>query len=247
MAGDVPVVTLAPHTSLEVATQDITKAFIGQHHGKLLMLHAGAVTDEAGRTLAYVAPSGTGKSTLTRLLAREFGYVTDETVGIRVDTLEVLPYPKPVTFGPRGERKREHAPDAIGLQHPAPNPVLVGLAVLDRRDGAAPAFTALPLLDAIDRIVSETSSLSKLPRPLHALAGVIERVGAVTLVEYGEAGDIVEWCRGRSSSARLSTAAPRARRLKEQARSPRPATLPEPEHARRAKVEEPPTQARHAP
>ncbi len=105
MAGDVPVVTLAPHTSLEVATQDITKAFIGQHHGKLLMLHAGAVTDEAGRTLAYVAPSGTGKSTLTRLLAREFGCVTDETVGIRVDTLEVLPYPKPVTFGPRLVRK----------------------------------------------------------------------------------------------------------------------------------------------
>lgn len=197
LPGEVPVVRLTPRMSYETATQDITKAFIGQQHGELLMLHAGAVTDDDGRTLAYVAPSGTGKSTLTRLLAREFGYVTDETVGIRIDTLEVLPYPKPVTFGPAGAPKSEHAPDDIGLRHPAKHPVLAGLAVLDRFDGAPPAFTPLPLLAAIGRIVGETSSLSKLPRPLHALAEVIDRVGGATLISYGEAADVVEWCRER--------------------------------------------------
>lgn len=184
-------------TSYESATQRITKALIEQQWGNLLMLHAGAVADpSSGRVLAYVAPGGTGKSTLTRLLGREFGYVTDETVGIDPETLTVLPYPKPITWAAEpGTRKVEHAPESLGLQPTPEQPHLARLAVLRRTNGAAPTFTELDVLRAMEMVVPETSSLSKLPAPLHLLAGVFERVGGVTLIEYGEAEDIVGWCR----------------------------------------------------
>ena len=184
-------------TSFESATQRITKALIEQQWGNLLMLHAGAVTDPStGRTLAYVAPGGTGKSTLTRLLGRELGYVTDETVGVDPESLRVLPYPKPITWAAEpGTRKVEHAPESLGLVETPAEPVLARLAVLRRRNGAEATFTELSVLDAMEMVVPETSSLSKLPRPLHLLAALFERVGGVTLIEYGEAEDIVGWCR----------------------------------------------------
>ncbi|WP_052459704.1 PqqD family protein [Tessaracoccus massiliensis] len=160
------------------------------------MLHAGAVADPAsGRALAYVAPGGTGKSTLTRLLAQTLGYVTDETVGVVPATLEVLPYPKPLTWADeKGKPKREHAPEDVGLGATPERVKLARLAVLRRRDGAEATFTPLGLLDAVEMVVPETSSLSKLNLPLEVFADVYEQVGGVTLIEYGEAEDVVEWC-----------------------------------------------------
>lgn len=183
--------------SLESATQRITRQLVELQWGNLLMLHAGAVADPStGRTLAYVAPSGTGKSTLTRLLGREFGYVTDETVGVEPQSLAVLPYPKPITWAEeRGARKVEHAPESMGLQVCPPRPHLARLAVLRRTGIATPTFTELSTVEAMEAVAPETSSLAKLPSALHLLASVFERVGGVTLIEYGEATDILDWCR----------------------------------------------------
>lgn len=197
LAVAAPVISVSHPTTFEAVTQQITRALIEQQWGRLLMLHAGAVTDPAsGRSLAYVAPGGTGKSTLTTLLATELGYVTDETVALSPETLQIYPYPKPVTWAREtGTRKVEHAPDALGLRATPAAPRLSRLVVLRRTEGAAPRFTRLGLLDAIEALVPETSSLGKLDRPLHLLARVFERVGGVTLIEYGEAADIVDWCR----------------------------------------------------
>lgn len=191
-----PVLSLAGSTSLEAATQRITSALIEQRWGELLMLHAGAVTDPgSGRTLAYVAPGGTGKSTLTCLLGQRLGYVTDETVGVAPDTLAVLPYPKPVTWADvAGQPKREHSPESLNLLPTPPKASLARLAVLRRKDGVPASFTQLGMLEALEMVVPETSSLSRLVRPLGLLAEVFERVGGVTLIEYGEAEDIVDWC-----------------------------------------------------
>lgn len=203
--AEVPVLVL-PKVSFETATQKITRALIEQQWGELLMLHAGAVTNpSSGRTLALVAPGGTGKSTLTRLLGQSLGYVTDETVGVDPATLAVLPYMKPLTWADeRGKRKREHAPDDVGLIDAAlapPGasgdgvpPQLSAIAVLRRTDGAEPSFRRLGVLEAIESVISETSSLSRLERPLHLLASVFERVGGVTLLEYGDAADVAAWC-----------------------------------------------------
>ncbi|GAA4403401.1 hypothetical protein GCM10023153_33390 [Ornithinibacter aureus] len=58
-----------------------------------LRLHGlGAVVEVrcAGASLVYVAPGGTGKTTLSRLLGRRFGDLTDETVGVDEAGMVVL-------------------------------------------------------------------------------------------------------------------------------------------------------------
>lgn len=192
-------VTVRKGSSQESATQQITQAFIAARAGELLMLHAGAVAHQGtGRALVFVAPGGTGKSTLTRRLGKHYGYLSDETVGISPDTLRIHPYPKPITLAPEhGHPKRENSPDDLGLV-PAPAvPVLADLVVLRRtaeREHAT--FTPLPVLDALTMIAPETSSLSKLPEPLHLMADVHRRAGC-TLVEYGEGHQILQWCTDR--------------------------------------------------
>lgn len=193
-----PTVTVsAGQRSMESLTQAITRAAIGSRRGELLMLHAGAVAHpETGRALAFVAPGGTGKSSLARLLGREYGYLTDETVAFDPHTLEIHPYPKPVTWAPKRSDKVENAPEDMGLLHAPPRPVLGHVIVLRRQDSRAATFTELGVLDAIQKWVPESSSIYTFDRPLHLLADIYDRVGC-TLVEYGEADDILPWCRER--------------------------------------------------
>jgi hypothetical protein len=192
-------VTVRKGSSQESATQQITQAFIAARAGELLMFHAGAVAHPiTGRALVFVAPGGTGKSTLTRRLGKHYGYLSDETVGIDPVTLRIHPYPKPITLAPdHGHPKRENSPDDLGLLQAPPSPTLTDLVVLRRTPGRdTAAFTPLPVLDALAMIAPETSSLSKLPRPLHLMADVHRRAGC-TLVEYGEAEQILPWCTAR--------------------------------------------------
>jgi len=125
--------TLSPDSGLESATQQITQALIAARAGSLLMFHAGGVADPAtGRSLVFVAPGGTGKSTLTRALAAEYGYLSDETIGIEPGTWAVRPYPKPVTLAPDGRpaERATHAPDELGLGHAPEAAHVAGLVVL---------------------------------------------------------------------------------------------------------------------
>lgn len=60
----------------------------------LLWLHAGAVARET-KCLLISGPSGGGKSTLTTLLCeRGWQLLSDELAPVRLDTLEVLPFPQ---------------------------------------------------------------------------------------------------------------------------------------------------------
>lgn len=63
-----------------------------------LVLHAGAVSSGDGGLL-FPGPSGAGKSTLTAaLVARGFGYLSDEAAALDPDSLEIEPYPKPMSL-----------------------------------------------------------------------------------------------------------------------------------------------------
>lgn len=175
-------------------TQHITRALIAGQAGHLLMLHAGAVSHpETGASLVYVAPGGTGKTTLSQLLGQRFGYLTDETVGITQDSA-ILPYPKPLSVRQPGapHLKDELSPDVLGLL-PAPiSPWVARIIVLDRDPGlgASVDMEELSVMDALFAVVDETSSLSWLDRPLHRLAELLEASGPVLRVRYSEASDI---------------------------------------------------------
>ena len=180
---------------LQSITQTVTRAFIEAEAGKLFMLHAGACANpDTGATVAYVARGGMGKTTLTRLLGMELGYITDETVGIRPDLI-IAPYPKPLSVRPEGGHgpKIETSPDDLGLVNAPPSPRLARIVLLhrDQDHTGAPQLTELSLAEAIVDLAPESSSLSSLPRPLHLVADVIERTGPVLRCDYAEASELV--------------------------------------------------------
>lgn len=184
---------------LQALTQQVTYAKIQAQAGRLLLLHAGAVAHpQTGAAVAFVAPGGTGKTTLTRRLGERFGYLTDETVAVDAAGA-VLPYPKPLSIRrtPTDLRKGETSPDALGLRRAPEAPRLVRLVLLDRSDAhAAPHLEELGLADAITALAPETSSLSALPRPLHWLAGLLDTLPAVTRLRYGEVDDVLDLAAG---------------------------------------------------
>lgn len=194
-ADEIP--TVSGQRSMTSLTQSITRALIERRRGHLLMLHAGAVCNpDTGASIAYVAPGGTGKTTLTRLLGRRYGYLTDETVGIEPRTWRIKPYPKPLsTRTPEGGYpKSELGPDELGLLEAHPHPTLTTLAILRRTSGRAEAeISRLDLFDAVTALVPETSSLPAMDRPLHLLADLYDELGGFWLLEFGEAEQLTGW------------------------------------------------------
>lgn len=174
---------------LMTTTQRVTRALITARAGHLLMFHAGAVSDpHSGRSLVYVAEGGTGKTTMSRLLGRRLGYVTDETVGIDT-TGRILPYPKPLSVRrPDGQGlKDEISPDALGLMATPTHAQASRIVLLDRRQEGADEITEVPFMDALVELVGQSSSLPRLARPLHQLADLLDDTGPVLKLRYTEA------------------------------------------------------------
>jgi hypothetical protein len=158
------------------------------------MLHACGVAHPAtGAVVALVAKSGTGKTTAASVLARTYGYVTDETVAVAWDG-SVVPYPKPLSVKQEGGfPKRQASPDEFGLQ-PAPAlPHIQSIVLLNRIEGVrhtAPVLERVPLADAVLALVPESSSLAEVVDPLQSLCRLIESVGGVWQVTYSESADL---------------------------------------------------------
>lgn len=91
-----------------LATNELVDAVVSQFtrqtvlgHPDEWFLHAGAV-QRAGAAVAVVAPSGTGKSTLTaKLLQRGYEYLSDELAWLQPSDLTVRPFPKPLGLDER--------------------------------------------------------------------------------------------------------------------------------------------------
>ncbi|WP_258064406.1 hypothetical protein [Arthrobacter sp. ZGTC131] len=185
----------------ENLTSRLTLAAILENAGRLTMLHAcGVASRETGRVVALVAKSGTGKTTAASVLARTYGYVSDETVAIKPGGW-VVPYPKPLSVkqGP-GAPKRQVGPDELGLQQAPPNVFIQSIVLLNRvdrqpgsdgqdRPGAA-VLHRLPLADGLLALVPELSSQAAMDQPLQSLCRLIDRVGGIWQVTYSEAADL---------------------------------------------------------
>lgn len=181
----------------DALVQDVTATAIRSGIGRRIMFHAAGLSDpDTGRTVALVAPSGTGKTTAVATLGQVFGYVTDETVIIDPATLAITPFPKPLSvLGPSGKRpKTLFSPDELGLLATPENPYLGAVVVLERdpRHTGDPQLQSLPLIEALGQLVPQTSSLSALDRGLVRLARTLDQTGGCHLLRYREISDASE-------------------------------------------------------
>ena len=180
----------------ENLVSEITALGIASCRGEYFMFHAAALADPRnGNALVLVAPSGTGKTTATRLLGTNFAYITDETAAI-ADDLSMVGYPKPLSlFDESAVRpKHQHSPDELELLVTAGTARLTCLAVLDRvrdRDLDVAQAVELPLLEALKKLIPESSSLSQLPRGLAGLCRLIDSLGGAQVFRYSEAEQLV--------------------------------------------------------
>lgn len=181
----------------EALTSEVTIAAILERAGELTMLHACGVANPVdGAVIALVAKSGTGKTTASSQLARTFGYITDETVAIRVDG-SVVPYPKPLSIkqATPGAAKLQVGPDELGLRVAPDKPHIRAIALLDRVAGAdyqRPVIEPVPLVDAVLALIPDTSSQAAVNQPLQSLCRLIDSVGGVFRVSYSEAADLTD-------------------------------------------------------
>ncbi|PPH09770.1 hypothetical protein C5C71_10735 [Rathayibacter sp. AY1C1] len=190
-----PRVSSATLAQLEESlTSTLTLEAIGARRADLLMLHACGISDESGRVLAFVAASGTGKTTIARTLGSRFGYVTDETVGVTPEG-RVLPYPKPLSVKPLtgSAPKAQLAPGSLALRPVPEAPLrLAGVLLLERRDGVGTPFLEhVDPVDAIEDLVPQTSYLSARPRPIADLVRTLSALGGVRRLVYSEAASVV--------------------------------------------------------
>ncbi|MDN5604327.1 MAG: hypothetical protein L0G59_02725, partial [Kocuria sp.] len=174
---EVPVLTVdadVPRVAQEF-TSLVTLELIRRHIGRMHLFHAAALMrPETGQVIALVGPSGRGKTTASRALARAgWVYLSDETCAIDPETLVVLPYPKPLSIIEKpGEPKTQTAASALGLRHHDPasslSPELARVVVLDRvdaesrphEDAAAAGLRRLPLLEALQVLAEQSSGLA---------------------------------------------------------------------------------------
>lgn len=178
----------------ENLTSRLTLAAILANAGDLVMLHACGVADrETGAVVALVAKSGTGKTTAASVLARTYGYVTDETVAIAPDGW-VVPYPKPLSVKMEpGAPKGQVGPDELGLLPVPANPFIQSIVLLDRIQGgarSAPLLERVPLADAVLALIPDSSSQGDMEEPLQSLCRLIDSVGGVWKVTYTEVADL---------------------------------------------------------
>lgn len=182
-------------TLLQSFTQAVTYAKIRAQAGRLFMFHAGAVAHATtGEAVAFVAQGGTGKTTLAKRLAYRYGYLTDETVGVDAAGF-VHPYPKPLsTRRAEGATKDEVSPDELGLLPAPTSPRLRRLILLNRipEHDSAPRIEEVGVIEAMIALAPETSSLSAIPRPLHALAGLLDGLDPILRLTYSEAEFVID-------------------------------------------------------
>src|SRR5215207_3950639 len=105
----------SPEALAQRITSEITTGAINALRGEALMLHASAVALDDGRVVGFVGPSGRGKTTAAEVLGRAYGYVTDETLAVRVDG-SVVAYPKPLSIGLWPQVKTTEPASTLGLR-----------------------------------------------------------------------------------------------------------------------------------
>lgn len=176
---------------MERLTVDVTFAALEALRGRALMFHAAGISDEDGRTAAFVGPSGRGKTTLSRVLGQRYAYVSDETIAVDSE-LRVHAYRKPLSLVRSGRAKEQVSPAGVGLRELPDAPLrLAALVLLDRDDTLPEPFLRTePLVRALPEIVEQMSYLRDEDHPLQAIARLCEEIGGVRRLSYPDASTV---------------------------------------------------------
>lgn len=177
----------------ESLTSAITLAAIEQLAGHKMMFHACGLADPmSGATIAFIAPSGTGKTTLARTLGPGLGYVSDETIAVDAE-MRIVAYPKPLSVKQvaAGLPKIQEGPDQHMLGATPAAPTLAGIVMLSRAaEETAASLEDVPLGAAILELTPQLSALARLDRGLVQLCRMIDACGGVKRIRYSEARSI---------------------------------------------------------
>lgn len=171
----------------------VTHAAITAPRHDRWMLHAAGLAGPDGGVVVLIGRSGAGKTTATRFLARRWGYVSDETIGIDADGA-VHAYRKPLSVITDGYGfKVQRAPEDLGLQTLPDAPLhLSRLVLLDRRPGVSPAaLVPLADVDALADLAGHSSALTTTIRPLQTIVQLLAQTGGAVRAQYSEARDLV--------------------------------------------------------
>ena len=181
--------TVTTESMLASLSIDVTLAALEQRAGEVLMLHAAGLATDEGRVVVLVGPSGRGKTTASRVLGRDFGYVSDESVGIEADGT-VLPYRKPLSIiEDHDHLKAQRSPTRARTPATPDRPLRVAALVLIERDAgvAEPRVERLDPAEGIVGLAEQASYLGRLPHPLRTLWSHVAAVGGVHRVTYSDA------------------------------------------------------------
>lgn len=176
---------------MERLTVEVTLAALASQRGRMLMFHAAGIADATGRVLAFVGPSGRGKTTLSRELGTLHAYVSDETIA--VDRAHIVhPYRKPLSLVREGRPKQQVSPVDAGLRPLPDAPLrLSGLALIDRDPSLdAPEVAEVALVEALPELVAQVSYLRDVAHPLQTIAALCDAVGGVVRVRYPDASTV---------------------------------------------------------
>ena len=144
--------------------------------------------------LALVGRSGAGKTTAVSVLARHWGYVSDESIGIDEDG-RVHPYRKPLSVITSSMGfKEQHSPTDLGLRPLPDRPLhLSRVVLLDRAKQHHQArVIPLSLADALAALAQHSSALAGMPSPLRTVSRLLDHTGGALRVEYGESEDLLD-------------------------------------------------------
>lgn len=177
---------------LQSLSRQVTRAAIDARRADLWMLHAAGIATPAGDVVAFVGPSGRGKTTASSHLGRPYGYVSDETIGIDRDG-RVFAYRKPLSIIENpGAPKVERGPSSVGLGT-VPHDLRVHAIVLLHRSPdhhGDPVVAGIDLGDALDDLVTQSSHLVERSDALRFIAAVADATGGIRTVRYREASDL---------------------------------------------------------
>jgi len=201
------IVDLPDNANARAVEIAVTTRALHAAAGRMHLWHAAGIATETGAVLALVAASGAGKTTAAAALCRDgFGYVTDEALGVSADG-RVLPYPKPLAVrldSSSSAAKRLVGPDELGLAECPAELRLGGIVVLRREPGQrVPTLERLPLVEAILNLTCQSSGLALMTEPLTSLCRLLDQLGGVHRLRYGEIADAASVLRTLAWAARV--------------------------------------------